>query len=127
MTAYISAYNFLTLRGSINVMQERLEEFTRPGVDGMSFQAVGERAEVSQLQTVRDLAYASSAANMMSSYKALVGEVVTIVDDDGVSWYNMLVLKVTQVSNEKIVGSVGGLVTGALALQTVNWEVQSLT
>jgi len=127
MIAYIGAYNFLTLRGSINVMQERLEEFTRPGVDGMSFQAVGERAEVSQLQTVRDLAYASSAASMMSSYKALVGDVVTIVDDDGVSWYNMLVLKVMQVSNEKIIGSVGGLVSGALALQTVNWEVQSLT
>lgn len=122
----IGIYNFITIKGAINLQQQRLEPFSRPGVNGESFQSLGRRAEVSTFTATRDVSTLSSAANLLTAYSNLVGSVVIITDDLGVSWSNMLVTAVRQVSAKRIIKGVGGLVINPAVRQVVEWEFKAL-
>ena len=124
--AWIGAYNFIALHGSVNGMQERLEEFARPGINGVSFRAIGERADVSNLQTERDMLLKASRDTQMAAYESLVGSKVSITDNQGNVWSNMLVRRVSEVRFFENISATGGLETNPQAFQIVNWEVQSL-
>ena len=82
--AWIGVYNFIALHGSINGMQERLEEFSRPGIDGVSFRAIGKRADVSNLQTERDMLFKSSRDTQLAAYNSIVGLLVSITDNQAI-------------------------------------------
>ena len=126
-TAWIGAYNFIALHGSINGMQERLEEISRPGIDGVSFRAIGERADVSNLQTERDMLLKSSRKIQLAAYESLVGgSPVTIIDNQGNVWNNMIVRSVSEVRFFENISATGGLETNPQAFQKVNWEVQQV-
>lgn len=122
----IGIYNFITVKGAVNLKQQRLEPFSRPGVNGESFQAIGARAEVSTFTSTGDVASLSSAANLLAAYSNLVDSVVSITDDLGVTWRNMLVTAVRQVSARRIIIGVGGLVSNPAAMHVVEWEFKAL-
>lgn len=123
----IGVYNFISVKGAVNLKQQRLEPFSRPGVNGESFQAIGARAEVSTFTSTGDVASLSSAANLLAAYSNLVGiSVVSITDDLGVTWTNMLVTAVRQVSARRIIKGVGGLVSNPAAMHVVEWEFKAL-
>jgi len=124
--ASIGGYNFITIKGQINGFHERLETFNRPGVDGTSFRSLGSRSEISNIESTVDLPYQASAANNMAAYRNMVSTVVTIVDDHGVSWTNMLILGVREVSARTIIKGTGGYYTNPALIHVVAWEIQAL-
>ena len=124
--ASIGGHNFITIKGQINGFHERLETFDRPGVNGTSFRAIGTRAEISNIESTVDLPYQASAANQLAAYRNMVSTVVTVVDDHGVSWSNMLILSVREVSARTIIKGHGGYYTNPAILHVVAWEIQAL-
>jgi hypothetical protein len=126
MASSIGIYNFVFVKGATNVQIERLESFSRPGVDGESFRAIGKRADITNFTSFSDLPTLGAAGTQLNLYAALVSQVVTVVDDLGYSWTNMLVLSVRQTLAKAIKTGVGGLYVSPLAVQTCSWEFKQL-
>ena len=117
----IGGVSFLTMRGPMPVNpKEKVGEITRPRVDGHAFERIGKRGAPVTLMTEADT---SNAGTTMSSYQALQGTLVSVVDVDGQSFSNVLVLMVSKVSAKKVLSAQGGLTAGDWML-TAQWLLQ---
>jgi len=122
----IGLYSFIFVKGNTNGQRQTVEPFDRPGIDGESFQMRGTRAELSTFTSFRDLAFFASAKSNILAYENMVGDVVTVIDDLGNAWANMLVMGVRQINARAIGNAAGGLEANPTATQTCNWEFKKL-
>ncbi len=99
---------------------ERLGEITRPRVDGHAFERLGKRGVPTTVITESDVDDVGAA---MDAFQALQATLVTVVDVDGQSHANVLVLNVAKMSSRKVLSAQGGLTAGAWML-TVQWQLQ---
>lgn len=123
----IGAYNFVTLKGEINPGSgHQMEEITRPGVDGVAFRRIGRRGFPFKVQSMVDVATDSAAAALLSSYKALQGTVVSLTDETGQVWNNIVVLNVRPAGRKYVVAKSGGLDAGQTGyLVRCEWMLQA--
>ena len=121
----IGGHSVISAKGAINPQGERLEDTTRPGVDGVSYRRIGKKSESFQLRTFTDAASAAAAkALVATTYKGLQGTLVTVVDDMGNTWNNVAVLAVDPVSVKGVNTPVGGVVGGVVLLECL-WTLQA--
>lgn len=121
--ASIGGSSFITLRGSINPTGTDVIEITRPGVDGHAFMDMGKHAGKSQMQSIADVSNASGAKAAILAYKALKGTLITVTDDTGQQYTNVLVQEVIATNPKNVKTPVGGLVGGSYLL-SANWVLQ---
>ena len=90
----IGGYEMISIQGRPAHLGESVEEITRPGADGHAWKYQGLRSEQRQLTTVSDFASAGAARAEMAGYAALKGQLVTIVDDFGQTYTDVMILDV---------------------------------
>lgn len=121
--ATIGGHTFITLRGSINPLGTDVIDITRPGVDGHAFMDIGKHAGRSQMQSIVDLTTAGAAKTVILAYKSLKGTLVSVVDDTGETYTNVLVVEVIT-TNPKFVATPVGGITGGNYILRANWVLQ---
>jgi hypothetical protein len=122
MPASIGGKQFLTWRGpKVSPLAMAVAEITRSGVDGHAFQQQGYRAPAVGVVTSVDT---SSPESLSTQYQALQGTFVTVVNVDGETVANVMVLGVRILSTKKVELAVGGIEAGSWIL-TAQWELQA--
>ena len=120
-TPQIGAFQFITKKGPAPIPPaQTVVEITRPGVDSQAYRQQGKRAPVVTWMTEVDT---NSPQALLNSYRALQATEVTVVDDDGASFTNVMVLSVIPVSKKKVVNPVGGISAGSW-IMAVQWRLQ---
>jgi hypothetical protein len=99
--------------------EERVEDITRPEIDGHCFRRLGKRGAAVQVTTEVDTANATTA---LAAYRALIGTLVSVVRSDGATVTQVLVQDVTGVNTKKLTGAAGG-VHGGNWLLTAQWTL----
>ena len=92
--ASVGGISVYSIRGRVDGAQERVEVIGNENVDGLAALKTGVRGEPFEL---RSMVFTNSTAligTIENSYRAIVGSVVSVVDDHGVTWTNLLVLRV---------------------------------
>jgi len=125
MTSYIGNFSFITIKGEINTLGTSLSPFSRPGIDGVGFQDIGERVEESTLNTTVDLATPGAVDSTLLAYRRLRGTFVNITNDRNVTYTNVLILGVSVLSARPLSMGRGGLLADPAALLTCSWRVQA--
>jgi len=93
--------------GRVDTVEGRVEDISRPGVDGHGYAAMGERGEVSTLTGLADDVSASDCEAKFEALKALVGgDPVTVTYGDGETVENVQVLGVRK---RPLPGAPGGV------------------
>lgn len=118
MASSIGIYSFITLEGELDPPQPRLQDITRPGVDGTAYKLMGTRSNPTQLLSYTTAANAAAAGALLTAYAGLTGSLVTIVHH-GVTYPNMLVISVQPVFRAfaHFGGSSGWIVRAAFTVQ----------
>jgi len=125
MSASIGSYDFISLRGRLRGLGERLAEITRPNVDGQAYKKAGKRAPVSTLASLRDIDTEANAEALALAYEALKGTLVTVVDDHANQTDYVAVIDVDVSLAEEIKGASGGLCeAGSNYLVRAVWQLQ---
>ena len=122
--ASIGGFNFIRLRGGIHPVAEVPQEITRPNVDGHAFRRFGKRGMSSLWESVVDLTQAN-VSTTIAGYRALQGTLVTLVDEAGDSYTNVMVRSVRIGSVFAVTKAVGGLASGSNRYMLMaTWEIQ---
>jgi hypothetical protein len=121
-------YPFIALHGSVQLAGMVLEDITRPGQDGRAFRQVGVRAEPFEMVGIFDRGEGTSPydANPLR-LSQLRGKLVTVFDDHGTQFDDVVILEVAKVDEQRISTMVGGLMdTGvATTLESVRFSMIS--
>ena len=105
---------FVTLkRGDPSPPGEVVEDITRAGVDGRAARRTGTRGGGFMLTGQRDLLNAAGRVDFLNDCLALQGKVVTVTDDFGSVWTNIVVDMVRPQRSQPILSAVGGIHAGA--------------
>ena len=94
------------LTHNLDPMGEQSEDITRRGVSGCAVTKIGKRSEHSRAVTKVDIVDDQAE---FTAYKALETTLITIVDNHGKTYNNVLVHKVRKTSARKINTIVGGV------------------
>lgn len=122
--ATIGAQSFIRLIGPpLMPMIERYETITRPNVDGVAYKERGKGNEAVELESLTECQDAAGVTNAIAAYKALVGTVVTVVDDAGRSITNVFVEEMRPLSQKAFIGAVGGTYTSGVHLRCI-WRLR---
>lgn len=120
----IGAFEFIILRGGLDIEGEQVETLARQGVNGTAFRKVGKRNEPISLVSVVDVLDGPATKTLWEAYKALQGTVVQVIEDNGSTWDNAVVLNVRRLGfPKKMATSIGGLVPNSTFLVTVEWQI----
>lgn len=126
MAGSIGSYNFVTLKGAVNLGSgENLEAITRANVDGVAYRKTGKRGEPFEMISAVDLTSYSSAATTYENYKALQGTLQTLTIEGGTIYTNMAILNVVEVARQPIITSSGGQNANSTVLLECRWLLQS--
>lgn len=122
MPASIGGKEFLTWQGPKLVTGSmQVSEITRDGFSGHAFNELGVRAFPVSVTTSVDTDDAETLGNQ---YLDLQGTFVTVVNVDGESVSNVMVVAVRIVRTKKVLSPVGGLTAGDWII-TAQWELQA--
>ena len=113
----IDGNTVISIRGQIESGDgERVEEITRAHVDGIAFRKIGKRGAPFSMTSLVDVGSAATAKSTYTTYKATEGSLVTLVDDAGNSWANVMVLSVRRGGVKRTYTPVGGISGGGWLL-----------
>ena len=87
---------------------DRLEDITRPGLDGQAFVNIGKRSDPKTNISCRDFANEAAALAAVLAYELLSGTLQTVTDSSGVAFTNVLV-RFVDLRMQKIGTSAGGM------------------
>lgn len=108
----IGANLFLRLEGTLESVQPTYERVDRPGIDGMAYRALGNKAKEFQLTSLVDVDTMANAALIEAGYLGATGGVTSVVKG-GVTYGNMLVLNVGGFEKTYTAIAAGGLSSGS--------------
>ena len=103
----IGAVTFKRLTVQPQERQERLEKIRRPGVDGNAWRKLGEEGEPFQAMAIKELSAANLADSTFLTYKAMIGETVSVTDIHGNVYTNCVVEAVRRTFVQEIGVEVG--------------------
>jgi len=101
--------NFIALDGVIDPMSEQLEIITRTAQDGVAFRKMGQRGRPFIIEAMLDLPAGTTNEAQMVTFKALCGQLCTIVDNIGDSYENVMIMDVQPLDSRNITGPTGGV------------------
>jgi len=102
----IGSQYFFSMIGTVTPEAPEVEIIRRPGVDGIAYRDLGERAKESPLRTVTMLSSTAAAKTTLAAYKALIGTDQTVVDDMGNSISNVMILDVEFLAQRPVIAAV---------------------
>lgn len=123
--ASVGAYSIFSLKGGIPYAGVKLRDITREGIAGKAFRVVGLHAYPQVVASTTLVNSAVTIKTTMSAYAALMGGLVTVVDDFGDSRSNILVHDVQQVEAFGILTPVPA--TGANKVLQCYWLLEDLS
>lgn len=94
-----------------------LEPIQREGVDGIAFRDVGIQGEQGTITAIAHIASAADLDNALMAYYALKGTVVAVVDDNGDTWNNIVILNVRKISQSKFGSTAPSGIAARLVMQ----------
>lgn len=112
----IGTLSFTAWKGTIQPQSASVETFTRAGVDGTGLLVGAVRGVQSAIETVNVDTLVNVAADLDDA-KAMVGTVVTAVDDSGTTFSNTAVISVS--GTIKRCGGVGS----STHMLTMSWQL----
>ena len=120
----IGSFNFIRLRGGPNPTAEVPQEITRPNLDGHAYRKFGKRGARDLYTSTVDVA-TGSIKTTIDGYRALQGTLVTLTDEAGSVYNNVMVIAVNVASPFIVHNCVGGEASGndRYVLQA-RWELQ---
>lgn len=119
--ASIGGFTFLSMEPSLpDAGQPSLVEINRPRVDGVMVINEGLRPVPHVIRTTTICSTSGQLATLPIAYAALVGQLVTIIDDYGNSANNVLVKRVATISARTVLTSS----PPSAGILEVEWEVQ---
>jgi hypothetical protein len=125
-TNSIDKYQFLALKGQIEMPHKQVDIQQRRGVDGTEITVTGTRAIPFSLVSFRDEVDIDTAQTILIVMRQLIGQdpVVLIQDDFDVSVFNQVaVLDVRLLSLTAITESVGGFLGAPKAFMVLEWTL----
>jgi hypothetical protein len=120
--ATIGGRSVITVKGAPAPVGTVVADVSRPGVTGHAFQELGARAEPVVMESVIDCTDNAALKAEILEYVALQGTLVTVVDDLGNTWTNVMVLRVRTGQGKYVASAVGG-VNGGNYLLRATWEM----
>lgn len=112
---------FNSLKGQVDNFASVLDQFSRPGKDGVGFQDLGKRGQETTLNSEVDV---SSVDNTFAAYKRLVGTLQTVTNDFNVTYTRVMILGVSRLSGRAVSMGRGGLLANPAAVLKCTWRVQ---
>lgn len=122
---YIGAYLVQNISGPIQLSGVTLREINRPGVDGSDYQDIGIRGDVFSISSEADFLTANLRSAAKIAYAYLQGTVISVTDNRGIVWTNLLVVKTATEEEKYLAHATGGLVAGSYWMRT-RWDLQPL-
>lgn len=89
-------------------MGQMVEVFTRSGVDGVAARQLGLRPGINQPVSVTDAEDSDDVQTLKAAYAAMRGTLVTVIDDHGETFDNVLVQDVRVDAQRAVAGGGGG-------------------
>ena len=80
--------------GQLHKLSSQVEEFSRPGVDGVGFRVKAKKAPTGQKHTFEGVTLLANANASAEAYEAIKGTLVTVIDDSGRTVTNVMVIDV---------------------------------
>lgn len=115
----IATYSFIRMEGAVPLAGEILTRMLRKGVAGVAYVSISWHGEPGQVVCQSGWANAAAAASAKIGHKGLQGQVVSVVDDWGITWTNLVCVDARNVMEEPLVTGVGTLSGKTVKLTTV--------
>lgn len=117
----LGAQSFISLNGEVDQLGERVQDITRPGLDGHGYRLGGKRASVFNIVAVVDIDDdgVDSVQDQMAVYKAMQGTKQTFTDSFGSAYANIVILDSRLLRSAAVQGAVGGISTEKAFLMEV--------
>lgn len=120
----LTTLGFLYMDGAINPSGPVGRDISQPGVAGIARLREGYMGQPFSVRTMAAFSSAVDLGTAMVLYTNYRERNVTIIDDQGNTWYNIFVIGVRIVEHRRISGGVG-LLSGYTRLLFAEWELQS--
>ena len=115
--AFIGTLEFIRLDWSRQPQGEAVRRIERPGGDGVAYQSLGKRSRPTRAIAVVDVTDAAAVDTLVQAANTYRGSLQTVVEDDGTSTDDVMVLNVTKLEARFVLTPVGGINGG-------NWIVR---
>lgn len=111
--ASVAGVSFDRLTGDVQSANRRITNITQPRAEGDTLRDEGLHAEPYQLTGQRGYTSFADYETGYTSWLALVGTRVTVVDEGGVTWANQVLMDVTRLAPRAIGANAGSVQAGA--------------
>lgn len=125
LTNSIKTFTFDDLVGALPLRQEKLEIFTRPGIDGPGARKLGQQGGRSTLKTVRFCEDWQDAEDTLVNYQELPGQNAVAIVRNSINHGTFLIVSVREVKVQAVSNAVGTLVTDPQVRLECEWTVTS--
>lgn len=120
----IGNFSFIQMKGpGIPEPSAGVESLDRPWVDGSAWRAMATKGAEFEIETYEGVANVTTANTTEEAYKALIGQLVTVIDDLGQVKPDVLVQGVRVVRKQRLLNptdsSVSYLIQAVWALKTM--------
>lgn len=124
--SYIAGYPLFIISGKIGRGGQKVVEISKDGVNGQAYTLKGVKARPSEIVTFRDFDTAALANAQILLYEALRGAFVTVIDEDLITYNNVMVLHCDPVATNTTGAAVGGFGVAPTGRTTVTmaWVLQ---
>lgn len=122
----INSIPFISLRGLVQPITMALEDISRPGVDGQAFRQMALRSPPFEMLGVVDCDDFAAARSLIQNLGELQGGTVSVTDDFGSTFDNVMLLRVAPEQTRPALIAVGGVSSGKGAILTVRLQMQFL-
>ncbi len=93
--AKIGSFTVVVFDGMLQPAHQKIAILeSAPGVDGVAVVTGGWTNEAQPVRTVTEVTSAANAAILWNQYRALHGQVINVLDQFGITWPNVTVLRV---------------------------------
>ena len=110
----IGTYSFITLGGQPSGLRADVQPFEFVNVIGTGYKLGATHAPAIQCRPIVDVASEADAETLYANLQALIGTLVTVVDDHAITWTNCMIEDV-QLAGIKV----GAVATGGVNAGTV--------
>ena len=117
----IGGYTVFSIQGQVPLAGYIVEDLLRKGVAGKEYRRIYFTGGEERLISFTLVAGASAIGPLKVAYKALQSNLVTIVDDYGTTWYNIMVKNVHVAKVKPVVNSTTASVTHVVITE---WAVE---
>jgi hypothetical protein len=100
------------LKGLVDPPGLILDDATRAGVDGSAYLEMQSTGEPFEMEGIRDCTDATDAATKYAALKAMQGTKVSVIDDYGKTWLDVVILRVRRSFQHKLINAAGGVLSG---------------